>query len=926
MPMRDKPNHINQYISYLHACYEADNREMIINDFLGSKVEYSRVLDGEDELLNGHLPYLPVDEKWASKVEKELQLYHREKNLLVGAFPIVGNVTGFQGRTNRFCAPLLIYPAAIVREGEEDLPYLKVHLDRCRINYPALQVVVRETESVGKLDDELVQHFPKGKMDFGRLGKLARLIKQMGISIEVEDLLFYPRLLSGKTLKKQLQPKVLEQLEGFAINSALMAGVVRRSSETEGVLGELKALKKVGKGNELLAHLLGQEEVPLSPLVKAEGFVPQPPTLLNTAQTQAAALPYTLPLGVVVGPPGTGKSYTIASLAAGLVAEGKTVLVASRNDEAVTVVGNKFANDLGLNNLFFRAGKREWFEEMDKFAEAVKDRLRTINTEQFEDSLFEQEKRIALLTLRIEQEKKRFTEVADIEQEWSKQLLKMRFQPAVLKILRKKFERFSKRNTDLHWKSIQKIERNTKQLLNASRKYIETNYWYRNKKEYAQRRMNLNRYMKAIRSRTSEGQQRRFAKINWDLLLELLPVWGVKISDVHKVLPFDNQLFDVVIVDEASQCDAASIVPLLFRAKTVILCGDPMQLNHLSFLSTARQKTFAQQFLPADNVLDAPNFRRDSILDIALDRLQHNEQMVHLHEHFRSVPSIIEFSNVNIYRDKLVMMTERPNHAEWKGNHLFRVKGSRDSTGINQVEINAIVDHLRALVDVEYTLKPKVFTSVGILSPFRKQVDSLAKRISSEFNLNEIRRHKMMVGTAFSFQGEERDSMFLSLVVDNSTGGSALRHLNKPNVFNVSITRARTQQFVYSSVDTHLLPPKGLLRPYLEFIVGSTTPMLVENDFKHAFADDVTAALEKEGISTSVNYFIAGKSIDLVAYKGTEVIGIDLIGFPGKFEQALPFERYQLNRRAGLITFPLPFTYWLVNTASCVEQIKTLFK
>lgn len=58
----------------------------------------------------------------------------------------------------------------------------------------------------------------------------------------------------------------------------------------------------------------------------------------------------------VQGPPGTGKSQTIVNLVAHLVANGKTVLVASRMDKAVDVVAERL-NELGASHMALRAGR-----------------------------------------------------------------------------------------------------------------------------------------------------------------------------------------------------------------------------------------------------------------------------------------------------------------------------------------------------------------------------------------------------------------------------------------------------------------------------------------------------------------------------------------------------------------------------------------
>jgi superfamily I DNA and/or RNA helicase len=68
------------------------------------------------------------------------------------------------------------------------------------------------------------------------------------------------------------------------------------------------------------------------------------------------------------------------------------------------------------------------------------------------------------------------------------------------------------------------------------------------------------------------------------LIMRAFPLWSVSNLSARSALPLVPGLFDLVIIDEASQCDIPSIVPLLARSKRAVLAGDPMQLKHISTL------------------------------------------------------------------------------------------------------------------------------------------------------------------------------------------------------------------------------------------------------------------------------------------------------------------------------------------------------
>ena len=79
-------------------------------------------------------------------------------------------------------------------------------------------------------------------------------------------------------------------------------------------------------------------------------------------------------------------------------------------------------------------------------------------------------------------------------------------------------------------------------------------------------------------------------------LLKFIPVWVVTNLSVKNSIPFENGLFDILIIDEASQCDIASALPLIYRAKQIVIIGDPKQLRHISLLKESQDKEYASEF------------------------------------------------------------------------------------------------------------------------------------------------------------------------------------------------------------------------------------------------------------------------------------------------------------------------------------------
>ncbi|MBN1602171.1 MAG: hypothetical protein JW915_11215 [Chitinispirillaceae bacterium] len=72
---------------------------------------------------------------------------------------------------------------------------------------------------------------------------------------------------------------------------------------------------------------------------------------------------------------------------------------------------------------------------------------------------------------------------------------------------------------------------------------------------------------------------------------------------------------------------------------------------------------------------------------------------------------------------------------------------------------------------------------------------------------------------------------------------------------------------------------------------------------------------------TYVDYRLAGTNIDIVASDGRKTVGIDLIGFPGRFIDAFSLERYLMFKRANLAIYPISYHEWINNRSECINFI-----
>jgi superfamily I DNA and/or RNA helicase len=138
---------------------------------------------------------------------------------------------------------------------------------------------------------------------------------------------------------------------------------------------------------------------------------------------------------------------------------------------------------------------------------------------------------------------------------------------------------------------------------------------------------------------------------------------------------------------------------------------------------------------------------------------------------------------------------------------VVKVNGKvRSGKTINDAEVSKVIETIRMAMEDEK------IESIGVLSPFREQCKIIEKAIMKEFTLAEIEKYSITVGTAHTFQGEEKDLMILSWTVADNSPFQSYTFINNPNLFNVSITRAKKK--VVNLVSTS--EPRGLLKEYLE--------------------------------------------------------------------------------------------------------------
>lgn len=910
-------NTLPALMRYFRACYQADFRATRLLHFLSKKAALP-YLFADEAFLSGELLTLPVPTEWGEAMQAHLFLHGKEQQLYCHAFFLTGR-TQILGKRKAVCAPLFLIPAALKLQA--DVYQVELDFGSTVIN-PAFTEVLQGAEGMGRAGDNLHEllnaQLPLPPFGFDQLHQIEDTLCTYLPGVFHPDYHSFPLA----TDKVDLQHGVRQQTEGYAIWPCCGLATLEKSTGALGILHELDLLSKQHRFSPVLHALFTNNQLPVS---KAPEEIAPLPVLLSANQEAILQAAATQTLSMVNGPPGTGKSFTIAAIAADRLSKGESVLIAARNEQAVNVIADKLERDFQLPDIAIRASRRDYRRHLRR---RIKDWLNGLGTK-FVSGYIIRQNRINLETYNKQAKQLETKLWEQIERDLSNRNLLATSRPNLWQ--RWKLWRLQKLilKNDPVWEDQQQLDYQRDLLQRTGQQHLENTFFRRLNHAFRVNRPELQKVWEALRSQTGKQKERYFQQVDFPKLLQAMPVWLVDTAHVHEVLPLQEKLFDLVIIDEASQCDIASALPLLQRAKRAVIVGDPKQLRHVSFLSRARQRNLADQFKLAPRlkaeVSSTLSYRDSSLLDLASARIRNQRNVILLDEHFRSLPELIRFSNRQFYRSQLKIMTAAPSVENERCIFIHRTNGERDIKGHNEKEAAAIIRNIQKIIEVEESLSHDLCQSIGVLSPFRAQVEHLRRLFKTTFTAAQLTRHQILLGTAHDFQGEERDLMLISWVVDANTPTGALRYFQREDVFNVSITRARVAQYLFVSLDLADLPADQLLAQYLvdagmeqEATVPSSRPIL--ND---RFLNEVRTFLQLQGVTTFFeNYHIAGLEIDLVFVHNQQTYCIDLIGYPGPYEEALPSSRWKMLGRLGLHPFSLPYSHWLFRREESEKALK----
>lgn len=412
---------------------------------------------------------------------------------------------------------------------------------------------------------------------------------------------------------------------------------------------------------------------------------------------------------------------------------------------------------------------------------------------------------------------------------------------------------------------------------------------------------------------------------------DAVPVWIMPLHRVAQMFPDPKAgMFDLVIFDEASQCDIRGIT-IAYLGKQILVVGDPEQISPAGVFQD-QEKVF--ELIPR-YLYDIPHGESfsitSSLFDIAALRLPN---IIMLVEHFRSVPDIIAFSNHHCYENKIKTL-RYPNPKDMLTpalNPIFVKEGYQNTNNkVNEPEAQALVNKIfECLIDPAYQKhsdgRPYTFGVISLLAEDQaKYIDQL---LNERLNERDRELRKIVCGDAYAFQGDERDVIFLSMVkaIDQNAPDSKVpaqtRQITKQS-FNVAASRARDQVFLFHSLALESLSTNPddwrykllnwYYHPQTENVKIGKEALL--NEFRSGkasqFSVDVGNLIIEKGFKVIPEFEAVGRRIDLVVQGENARLAVECDG--DRWHGLEQWEKDQIRerqlRRAG-------WEFWRVTGSS----------
>ncbi len=429
---------------------------------------------------------------------------------------------------------------------------------------------------------------------------------------------------------------------------------------------------------------------------------------------------------------------------------------------------------------------------------------------------------------------------------------------------------------------------------------------------------------------------------------DTVPAWIMPLHRVYETVDAGAGIFDVIIVDEASQCGPEGL-PLMYLGKRVLVVGDDKQISPEAVgVNREQVQQLMRNYLHDFNHADSFDVE-SSLFDHGRIRFSNR---ISLREHFRCMPEIIRFSNNLCYRtDPLIPLRQYPPDRLEPLKTTVIQNGYREGTGnrvINRPEADALVESIEKCCNDD---RYQGMTMGVIVLQGEAQAYHIEEKLLQKIGAEEMENRRLICGNPYSFQGDERNIIFLSMVAAPNERVGAMTKASDQRRFNVAASRAQDQMWLFYSATINHLSEQCFRRHLLEHFLNPTSQISralgedVEELRKKAFQAnrmiekaptpfdswfelDVALQIAGNGFRAIPQYEFADKRIDLVIQGEKSQLAVECDGdfWHGANAYTSDMERQRKLERCGWIFFRIRASRYYADPEKALEPLWSLLK
>jgi len=437
-------------------------------------------------------------------------------------------------------------------------------------------------------------------------------------------------------------------------------------------------------------------------------------------------------------------------------------------------------------------------------------------------------------------------------------------------------------------------------------------------------------------------KHRKDAQGHLNYCRDAVPAWVMPLHRVYETVETRPEIFDVIIVDEASQCGPEGL-PLTYIGKQLIIVGDDQQISPEAVgVKQDQVHSLMEEYL--FDFEHADSFSPDSSL-FAHGKIRFSNRIV-LREHFRCVPEIIRFSNDQCYcATPLIPLRQYPPERLEPLKIIHVPEGFREgvaSHALNRPEAEVVVEKIiECCNDEGYDDK-----TMGVIAlQGNSQAVLIESLLLDQLGAEEMERRRLICGDPYSFQGDERNVIFLSMVADANVR-NVFNKASDLRRFNVAASRAQDQMWLVHTATMKDLSQHCLRRVLLQYFYDPSSQInqslgedaeelqkqaftanrLIEKPpipFDSWFELDVALMIARRGYRVVPQFPFAGKRIDLVIEGNKSKLAVECDGdyWHGLDQYESDMERQRMLERSGWHFYRIRECAFNANPEKALEKL-----